>query len=37
MTEAECNDKLNEEEHEQMMADSAAKRAADSKVRSLTT
>ena len=31
MTEAECNEKLNEEEYEQMMADSAAKRAADSK------
>ena len=31
MTEAETNEKLNEEDYEEMMADSAAKRAADSK------
>ena len=31
MTEAETNEKLNQEDYEEMMADSAAKRAADSK------
>jgi len=31
MTEAETNEKLNQEDYEEMMADSAAKRATDSK------
>ena len=31
MTEAETNEKINQEDYEEMMADSAAKRAADSK------
>merc|ERR1719162_1584552 len=31
MTEAETNERLNQEDYEEMMADSAAKRAADSK------